>query len=412
MGEDMRELLHEAAPRPVREPDFARMWARGRRQRRLTRLAGVTGVVVLLIVGGVGLTQLAMPGPGDVQVADEPNVHEPLRGRGQDFGEAETPDGVPYGGRIRVDEAAADDDGGTGRERHEVCVSVSLGPRGERTVAEGCGLLERYLSGETLLTSSRGSSHAAVAGWSPLETDRAVWELPDGGLPIEVLEAPGDLPGSVFVIAADDPPAEGTVIVLYDSAGEEVDRLVLASDGSFGEGDPTGPDGGTVPVSDRWMTPDDREVTEQELGEGTWIVGYFFPTDADRAGPDFSDALEPHWLRISDDTRDLDRRDQLREALTALAGPPPTHMADAWQGPELRLELGTAQLDGNELVLDFEQLHAQADGSSQAMAMQAQFEQVAFHYYPEADAICVLEDGEPAVWLHDMPGCPSRGLPQ
>lgn len=411
MAEDMRELLHEGAPRPTREPDFEHLWARGRRQRRMTRLAGATGAVVLLALTGVGLTQLSTSGPGDVHVVEQPDTDDQLRGRGQDFGQAETPNGVPYVGRIRVSETVDSSDD-AGRDRDEVCVSMRVGPQGGRSTAEGCGPLERHLTDDQMVwTHSRTPSHAAVVAWSPLEAERAVWELPDGELPVDVLEAP-DLPGSVFVVAVDTAPQADTTIVLYDADGEQVDQLELTSGRSFEEEDVAGPDGEAVPVSDRWVTPDDREDAQDELGESIWIVGYFYPTDADRAGPDFSDELEPRWLRIRDGAQDLDRQAELRQALAALAGPPPTHMADTWQDPDLHLELATANLDGSELVLDFERLHAPAAGSTHAMAMRAQFEQTAFHYYPEADTICVLNNGTPAIWLHDMEGCPSRDRPQ
>ncbi|MFP4634676.1 MAG: hypothetical protein ACLFRD_02340 [Nitriliruptoraceae bacterium] len=409
MAEQMRELLHEAAPRPSREPDFERMWARGRRQRRMMQAAGVTGALVLLVVAGMGYSQLASPGQGDIEVVDEPEDQEPLRGRGQDFGQAETPDGVPFVGRIRVSAAPSNADGDATPERGEVCVGLRLGGDDERLLtAESCGSLERHLETDRMLwTHSRNRALAGVAAWTPLEVDHAAWELGEEELPVEVLAAPG-LPGSVFVIAVDEAPEHDTTIVLYDAEGEEVDQLTLEVDGSLDDQDASDPEGDGPPVSDRWMTRDDMDITQEELGEGTWIAGYFYPSDADLAAPEVADVLEPRWLQISDDVLELDQQEQLSAALDALAGPPPTHMADAWRDPGLKLGLRSVETDGSELILDFDTLRAPANGTSHGDAMRAQFEAVARHYYPDASDICVLEDGQPTSWLHDMQSCSSR----
>lgn len=436
MSEDTRELLHGAAPRPVREPDFERLWARGRRQRRMGQVAGVMGALVALVVAGVGLSQLATPGPGGVEVVDEPDVDEPdteesdseeadseesLRdeaegfGRGEDFGRAETADGVPYVGRIRVSGAPAGTDGEPAPDQGEVCVGLRVlrdDAEGARLTAESCGSLERHLETDRMLwTHSRHRALAAVAVWTPLEVDHATWELTEEELPVEVLEAPG-LPGSVFVIAVDEAPEDDTTVVLYDEEGEQLDRLTVESpddeDLAYPDGDVADGDGDAVPVSDRWMTRDDMDATEDELGEGTWIAGYFYPSDAGTAEPDVADVLEQRWLRISDEPLELDRQEQLGAALEALAGPPPTHMDGAWRDPDLALDLRAVETDGSELILDLDTVRASANGTSHGMAMRAQFEAVVRHYYPQTDAVCVLEDGQPTSWLHDEHSCPSR----
>lgn len=414
MAEDMRELLRDAAPRPNREPDFERLWSRGRRQRRMTRLAGAASAVVLLGVGGAGLAQLTAPGPRDVQVVDEPGPDVPgddaydldeLLGRGQDFGEGESPGGVGYVGRLRVRETSDRTAPESISGQYEVCITLRVGPQDEQSTANGCGALEQYLEHDrTLWAYTQDSGYAAVAGWLPHEADHAIWELADQEQQIDVLEASG-LPGSVFVTAIDAPPQANTAIVLYDDEGAQLDRIELEAQ-SLTETDPDNADDNATATGDQWLTESERNATQDEQGDGSWIVGYFYPDDADAAGPDFADRLAPRWLRIDDE--DLDRQAQLREALAALAGPPPTGMTDNWQADDLRLELDTAELEGQELTLDFERLDARANGTTHAMAMQAQFDRLARHYYPEADTICVFEEGEPTVWLHDMLSCPSN----
>lgn len=160
-----------------------------------------------------------------------------------------------------------------------------------------------------------------------------------------------------------------------------------------------------------WVTEDAKEAWQAEHGDGTWIVRYFHPPDIqlDTVREQGAGALTPRWKRISDAALNLDREDELREAFTALTGPPPPQLGHVWPG--LELELGSAEMDGSELVLDFAVLIAPDAGRSANEVAKVQFDAVAFHYYPEADSICVLVDGEPSEWLHEMMTCPSRDLP-
>lgn len=200
-------------------------------------------------------------------------------------------------------------------------------------------------------------------------------------------------------------------VALQTLAGESPGRApVVGQPGDQGEAEQPSDDDGhgeSSDASEDWVNQAAMEAQEGS-GQAIWVVGYFYPSDEDMAGPGFADQLEPRWKRVRDETADLDRDEQLRRALGELPGPAPAGMSNAWQDPSLELELGAVELDGAEVVLDFEQLQAPAAGSAQAMAMQAQFEQAVFHYYPEAEAICVLDDGQPAIWLHDMAACPSR----
>lgn len=231
MAKDTRELLVDAAPRPRHAQDFEQLWERGRRQRRSTRLAGTVGVVVLLLVVGVGLVQLAGPGPAGVPVVDtpEPEALEELRGRGQQFGQAETADGVPYAGRLRVGQTPMRPDGTT-PDQDEVCVALQIGEPGERSTSQGCGLLENYLEGSrTLWTQSREPTRSGVVAWSPREVDHAIWELAGEQVRVEASPAPG-LPGSVFVIAIDGQPQEETEVVMHDAEGEVVATIPVEVD--------------------------------------------------------------------------------------------------------------------------------------------------------------------------------------
>ncbi|HVM14856.1 MAG TPA: hypothetical protein VM287_11085 [Egibacteraceae bacterium] len=157
-------------------------------------------------------------------------------------------------------------------------------------------------------------------------------------------------------------------------------------------------------IDPTWNTEEDKEAWQAEHGEGTWVVGYFYPPDFDFVDYEqFSEALQPRWKRL-DNGADLDRQGQLAEALAAMTGPPPPRLATAWQGRELHLQ--AVHLDGTELVLDFTVLLAAGEGSTGGAAMAAQFNAVVFHHYPEAESICVLLDGEPSTWLHDAMTCP------
>lgn len=162
-----------------------------------------------------------------------------------------------------------------------------------------------------------------------------------------------------------------------------------------------------------WVTGDAKEAWQAQHGQGTWVVSYFYDADLvdlnTAPADEFSDALVPRWKRISDDHRDLDPQDGLRAALLAFTGPPPPQLSHGWQGRVL--ELNTAEMDGSELVLDFAVLIAGAEGSTGGAMNAVQFNAVAFHYFPEADSICVLVDGESSDWLHDALTCPSRHLP-
>lgn len=163
-------------------------------------------------------------------------------------------------------------------------------------------------------------------------------------------------------------------------------------------------------IDPSWVPGDAKGAWQAEHGDGTWVVGYFTPPGIwDHDFEDWPEVMEPRWKRISDDDLGLGREAELREALDALTGPPPPHLGNAWK--RRGLQLASARLDGSELVLDFDVLLAAGPGSSGGALMGAQFDAVAFHYYPEADSICVLVKGEPSVWLHDALTCPSRDVP-
>lgn len=163
--------------------------------------------------------------------------------------------------------------------------------------------------------------------------------------------------------------------------------------------------------SQGWVDDDDRQAWEAEHGPAIWVVGYFLPPDYDYDTFD-ADVLVRRWQRIADDDLGPDRSQLLAEALAALPGAAPAGLDNSWQAysmlPGHELDLGSAHLEGDEVVLDFSSLEASSPGTTAAMVMGMQFDAVVSHYYPEAEDICVLVRGEPSFWLHDMVTCPSR----
>lgn len=228
MAENVRELLHDSAPQPAHRPDFERMWERGRRQRRASRFVGALGGVVVLVVAGLGLAELAAAPPGAVEVADRPDRQPPAPERGEDFGAAATPAGVPYVGRLEVgvtplaDRPTADD--------QEVCLTLRVGRPGERSSTRGCGPLDDYLRrNRPLHTVWKQPTLTAVAVWSPRQLDHAIWQLPDGDRRIDVTDAP-HLPGSVFVTAIDLGLEQTTAVEMYDADGVRHDTITIEVD--------------------------------------------------------------------------------------------------------------------------------------------------------------------------------------
>lgn len=161
-----------------------------------------------------------------------------------------------------------------------------------------------------------------------------------------------------------------------------------------------------------WVTTSEKQAWQAQHGASTWVVGYFYPFDFDHARLAEADAealqaeLEQRWTRLDGNDRQLSRQQRLGEALTALTRPPPPRLRHTWDGRTL--QLSSVRLDGAELVLDFDELAATAPGSTAAGLMALQLQTVISHYYPRAERLCVLHDGDPTTWLHDMLTCPSR----
>ncbi|MFW5933454.1 MAG: hypothetical protein ACOCT8_01865 [Actinomycetota bacterium] len=359
---DIRDLLHQADGGPADRPDLPSIRRRGRRL-RASRIGGLTAGVlaVVAIAGGVAL-QLV-----DGQTPAPPVVEQPEQGIEATAALEVAPvveGSWPEGGAQR-DESALEisDDELIGRLVATLQDAPTAAPDElDREVAEP-GYEVVFLDDQDRVLERLGY-YTHVELWGEHE---GRWI--DGWQPLAV-----------------------TIELPVEDLADREDPDVVAGD-------------------DSWMDEEAMQADQAERGEGTWVVGYFCGTDEDAAGPDFDERLLKRWKRISDEELDLDREEQLRQALAALAGPPPTHLSNTWD-QDHELALATAGTDGTELVLDFDRLDAGANGTTHAMAMQAQFETIAFHYYPEAETICVLDDGEPAAWLHDMEGCPSRDLPQ
>lgn len=156
-------------------------------------------------------------------------------------------------------------------------------------------------------------------------------------------------------------------------------------------------------IDPTWVTGQQRAAQD---GSGAWVAVAFVPPDIamDPSGAEPAD-LPLRWKPAEDGPQPSPPR-SLARALTLLTGPPPPHLDTAWRGRVL--ELASARLEGGELVLDFTRLEAPAGGSHAAAVMALQFEATVAHYFPQAEEICVLEDGEPTFWLHDGVSCPSR----
>lgn len=302
MAENVRELLHDSAPQPTHRPDFDRLWEHGRRQRRTSRFAGALGGVVVLVVAGLGLAELAATPPGPVEVADLPDRTEPSPSRGEDFGAAETPAGVPYVGRLEIrvtplaDRPTADD--------QEVCVTLRTGPQGERSSTRGCGPLDDYLRrNRPLYTAWQPSALTAVAAWTPQQIDHAIWLLPDGDRRIDVSDAP-NLPGSVFVTAIDFAVKQTTSIELYDTDGVRVDTITIeVDDDASADDQPLLEEDGDLEQS---ATPEDEQLIAalrqfaKAPGPDTAAAIPFVDKVAIGLGP------EVHQERASEDLADAD----------------------------------------------------------------------------------------------------------
>lgn len=206
---------------------------------------------------------------------------------------------------------------------------------------------------------------------------------------------------------------QSTLLLFRDDAG----RIVSAVGGVwYGDDPPDCSEGATSSdaaedaegASPDWTSDAEKVAWEDEYGPGAWAVGYFYPEGEDFTSDDLRARLEPWWIRVDGDVIDLGREGMLRASIAALTGPPPpATVALSWAGQ--RLELGTARLDGDVLVLDVAVLDVTAPGSTAGMAMREQFDAIALHHYPQAEAVCMLVDGQPSVWLHDMLTCPPLG---
>ncbi|MEX1164599.1 MAG: hypothetical protein WEB03_13585 [Nitriliruptor sp.] len=72
MADDIRELLHDAAPERGSQPDFDRLWNRAQRQRRLSQVGGVAAGIVVLAGTVLGVGQL-LPATPTLEVTSTPN---------------------------------------------------------------------------------------------------------------------------------------------------------------------------------------------------------------------------------------------------------------------------------------------------------------------------------------------------
>lgn len=170
-----------------------------------------------------------------------------------------------------------------------------------------------------------------------------------------------------------------------------------------------------TPTEITWMTSAERDAWVAEHGDTTWIVGYFFDA-AGFASVDPADGLTVRWWRIDDEVESHGPAKELAYALEAMTAPAPEGLIGLWEGQGVSqwegqgLELLTAELEGDELVLDFAVLDVGSAETTRGTAMYAQLHAVATHYFPEAQTLCVLVQGESIDWLHDQISCPSREL--
>lgn len=163
------------------------------------------------------------------------------------------------------------------------------------------------------------------------------------------------------------------------------------------------------------ITSDSSWVTEQEMrewqadhGEGTWVVGYFFPPDHGYGGGPVFTGLEPRWARVSDDPQAFDGEHHLRMALAELQGTAPADLVHPLEGYSISLR--EARLDGALLTLDFipEPWTEAGMGTTGEGAMLSQIATAASHYYPEADELCILLAGEERLlFSHGWDTCPT-----
>lgn len=162
-----------------------------------------------------------------------------------------------------------------------------------------------------------------------------------------------------------------------------------------------------VTAESNWVTEPQMRQWQAEHGDGTWVVGYFFPDDFRFEGPPVYTGLEPRWARVSDDPRAFDSEHHLRLALAELQGTAPSDLLHPLEGYSISLQ--EARLEGPRLILNFipEPWADAAQGTTGEGAMLSQIAAAASHYYPEADELCILLAGEDQpLFSHGRHACP------
>lgn len=158
-------------------------------------------------------------------------------------------------------------------------------------------------------------------------------------------------------------------------------------------------------VDETWMTPEEMEAWQADTGRsGTWIVGYYFPADFDYGTFD-PDVLVDRWKLLSDNDLDMSSEQLARASYRALGGRPPPGLGHTLRG--IDLELRSAQLEGAHVTMDFGRgILFASSGTTGASAMAAQVTAIAAHYFPDADTLCLLVEGEQRALFHDFELCP------
>lgn len=204
----------------------------------------------------------------------------------------------------------------------------------------------------------------------------------------------------------------------YWLAAQALVVLILAGCGS-GESAPLGSSETkestteeTEPTHSAWLTEDEMLAwQERHDAEGTWVVGFFLSpgSECSKTGP--GDRI-PRFQLVSEDELAPTREELLRWALAALEDSAEVGLSNPLAG--VPLELLTARVEADTVYVDFASgIDATNNtGSCGGSAMQAQFLAVVDHYFPQADAACVLVEGTPsgedgkALLFHDSRACP------
>lgn len=201
--------------------------------------------------------------------------------------------------------------------------------------------------------------------------------------------------------------SDGTVAFGWCETGEQV-AVEVTGDAAFvaAARDGVGVRDVDGVVDGSWVTAEEMEAWRADEGHtGTWIVGYYFPGDFDYTSFD-PDMLVDRWKRLSDDDLDMSSGELARASYEALGRRPPPDLTHSLAG--IDLDLRSATLEDGLVTMDFGPgILFASSGTSGASAMATQVAAIAAHYFPQANDLCLLVEGDQRALFHDFELCPA-----